>query len=77
MTTNLSTNEITNIIIGSVIGGVALLAALGAYRYKHSNDPKDDDNKPITVTHHDNASGLSRRKKSHIKSKKSRKRNKK
>ena len=79
MTTNLSTDQI-GIISASVIGGVICLGAgvsYLSYLYKHSNDPicKNDDNAPIKVTdnYSDEARGLSRRKKSHTKSKKSRK----
>ena len=79
MTTNLSTNEIVQY---STFGFIILVAiGIGFYHKKYSNDPicKIDDNKPITVkNHYDNeASGLSRRKKSHTKSKRSRRRSKK
>ena len=75
MTTKISTNEIVQY---STFGFIILVAiGIGVYHKKYSNDPicKIDDNKPITVkNHYDNeASGLSRRKKSHTKSKKSRK----
>ena len=72
MTTKLSGLEIfTYSFIGLVVAG---FAGMSMYHYKHAKDPKSDigDNFRIIV-HNDSSSiaaGLSRRKKSHSKSKK-------
>ncbi len=61
-------------VIGIVIAGTA---GAGLYQYKHANDPKDNigDNTGIFVRNYSIgssiASGVSRRKKSHNKRKKS------
>jgi|688.fasta_scaffold861256_2 hypothetical protein len=75
MSTKLSTSEIAGI---SIVGIFALVVGgLGLYNYKHAKDPTnytDEDNGGIFVRNNSIGSstgtGLSRRKKSHSKSKK-------